>query len=108
MRTIPPQPLPIKRALTKLGKDIRTARLLRRIPSTLMAERAMITRTTLNKVEKGDPSVSMGIYATVLFLLGFSEKLGMLADLQDDVIGLQQIEDSLPKQVRRKRKPKTE
>jgi transcriptional regulator with XRE-family HTH domain len=108
MRTIPPQPLPVKRALTKLGKDIRTARLLRRIPSTLMAERAMITRTTLNKVEKGDPSVSMGIYATVLFLLGFSEKLGMLADLQDDEIGLQQIENSLPKQVRRKRKPKTE
>ena len=42
-------PIPIKRALNKLGRDIRDAR-RRRIPMAIMAERASISRTTLNKV----------------------------------------------------------
>ena len=37
-----------------------------------MAERALISRMTLNKVKKGDPNVSLGIYATVLFVLGMT------------------------------------
>jgi len=31
-------------------------------------------------VEKGEPGVSLGAYATVLFVLGFAERLGDLAD----------------------------
>ena len=63
-------PIPVRRALRKLGQDIRDARRRRRIPVEIMAERASISRTTLSKVEKGDPGVSMGIYARVLFVLG--------------------------------------
>jgi ESS family glutamate:Na+ symporter len=48
-------PIPVKRALRKLGQDIRDARRRRRIPVVIMAARASISRTTLNKVEKGDP-----------------------------------------------------
>jgi DNA-binding XRE family transcriptional regulator len=54
-------PSPVRRALRKLGSDIRDARRRRRIPVAIMAERASISRTTLNKVEKGDEGVSMGI-----------------------------------------------
>ena len=43
-------PIPVMRALRKLGSDIRAARLRRRIPTALIAERASISRTTLNKV----------------------------------------------------------
>jgi len=68
-------PVPVNRALHKLGSDIRDARLRRRIPTALMAERAGISRMTLNKVEKGDPGVSMGTYATVLFVLGMTARL---------------------------------
>lgn len=53
-------PIPAKRALDKLGADIRDARRRRRIPTALMAERAGISRMTLNKIENGDPGVSMG------------------------------------------------
>ena len=53
-----------------------------------MAERAGISRTTLNKVEKGDPSVSIAIYATVLFVLGFVERLSDVADIQHDALAL--------------------
>ena len=57
------------RALRKLGHDIRDARRRRRIPVMIFAERASISRMTLNKTEKGDPGVSLGTYATVLFAL---------------------------------------
>ena len=40
-----------------------------------MAERAMISRTTLVKVESGDPGVSLGIFATVLFVLRAKAKI---------------------------------
>ena len=62
-------PLPVRHALRKLGRDIRDARRRRRIPTAIAAQRASISRTTLVKLEKGDPGVAIGIYATVLFVL---------------------------------------
>ena len=100
MRTTPPMPLPVKRALTKLGADIKSARRRRRITTTLMAERAFVARSTLQKVEQGDPGVSLGVYATVLFILGLSERIGDLADAGTDSVGLQLDEDRLPQRVR--------
>jgi DNA-binding XRE family transcriptional regulator len=93
-------PIPAKRALIKLGKDIRDARRRRRISTQMMAERAFISRTTLHKVEKGDAGVAMGIYATVLFILGLSGKLGDLADLQYDPVGRALEEELLPTRIR--------
>ncbi len=100
MRTTPPMPLPVKRALAKLGADIKAARLRRRITTTLMAERVFVSRSTLQKVEQGDPSVSLGVYATVLFILGLSERIADLADAGTDSVGLQLDEERLPKRVR--------
>lgn len=100
MRSRPPLPLPVKRTLAKLGQDIRSGRLRRRITTKMMAERAFITRTTLLKVERGDPGVSLGIYATVLFILGLTSRLADLADVRGDEIGLQLEEERLPKRIR--------
>lgn len=96
-------PLPTRRALRKLGQDIRDARRRRRIPMGIMAERASISRTTLHKVEKGDPGVSMGIYARVLFVLGLIESLADLADVRTDELGLGLEEERLPERIRRSR-----
>ena len=104
MRTLPPLPLPTKRALAKLGDDIRSARLRRRIPTTLMAERACISRTTLLKVERGDPGVSLGIYATVLYILGMTSRIADLADVRADDVGLELEEERLPQRIRLPRK----
>jgi transcriptional regulator with XRE-family HTH domain len=104
MRAIPPLPLPVKRALAKLGEDIRKARLRRRITTTMMAERAFITRTTLRKVESGNAGVSLGIYATVMFVLGLTPRLAELADARSDEVGLQLEEERLPQRVRERRK----
>jgi len=99
----PSLPLPVVRALRKLGSDIRDARLRRRIATTTMAERAAITRPTLASVEKGEPSVQMGTYATVLFLLGMTNRIADLADIRQDAAGLQLEEERLPKRIRASR-----
>ena len=97
-------PIPVRRALRKLGQDIRDARLRRRIPTAVMAERASMSRTTLNKIEKGDPGVSLGNYANVLFVLGMAERLGDLADVRTDVVGLELEEERLPQRIRKPRR----
>jgi DNA-binding XRE family transcriptional regulator len=94
-------PIPVQRALRKLGHDIRDARRRRRIPSAIVAERASISRTTLVKVEKGEPGVSLGIYATVLFVLGLADRLSTLADARHDPQGLELEEEHLPRRIRR-------
>jgi transcriptional regulator with XRE-family HTH domain len=94
-------PIPVRRALRKLGHDIRDARRRRRIPVAIMAERASISRMTLNKVEKGEPGVSMGTYATVLFVLGMADRLADLADPKNDSVGLTLEEEHLPQRIRR-------
>ena len=100
-------PVPVKHALRKLGRDIRDARKRRRIPVALAAQRASISRTTLVKLEKGDPGVAMGIYATVLFVLGLADRLADIADPKNDPVGLQLEEEHLPQRIRgpRARKP---
>ncbi len=93
-------PIPVTRALRKLGHDIRDARRRRRIPSAILAERASMSRTTLSKVEKGDPGVSLGNYATVLFALGMADRLADVADPRSDTVGLQLEEERLPERIR--------
>lgn len=100
------EPVPVIRALRKLGHDIRDARRRRRIPTAILAQRASISRTTLHKVEKGDPNVSLGIYTTVLFSLGMVERVGDLADPRHDAVGLALEEENLPQRIRLPRREK--
>lgn len=77
----------------------------------IAAQRASISRTTLTKVEKGDPSVAIGLYATVLFVMGMADRLGDLADVKSDTVGLRLEEERLPQRIRigrRKRPPQGE
>ena len=99
-------PVPVTRALRKLGHDIRDARRRRRIPVAILAERVSISRMTLNKVEKGDPGVSVGTYATVLFALGMADRLADVADPRHDTVGLELEEEHLPERIRLSRRQK--
>jgi transcriptional regulator with XRE-family HTH domain len=100
MRTMASLPIPVKRALRKLGQDLRDSRRRRRIPMALMSERCFISRVTLAKVEKGDPAVSLGIYASVLFVLGLTSRLEDLADSNNDLLGRELEEERLPQRIR--------
>ncbi len=68
----------------------------------LVAERAGISRATLGKVEKGDGTVSMGTFASVLFVLVFVHRIETLADLSEDETGRLLELEQLPKRIRRK------
>jgi transcriptional regulator with XRE-family HTH domain len=99
-KTTSQAPIPVVRALRKLGHDIRDARRRRRIPVAVLAERASISRMTLNKVEKGDSGVSVGTYATLLFTLGMIERLADVADPRHDTVGRELEEEHLPERIR--------
>lgn len=74
-----------ERILKTLGENIRLARLRRNITLAQEAERANVSVLTLNKIERGSPSVAMGNYMQVLFTLGFEEDLLKVAS--DDELG---------------------
>ena len=88
--------------LSSMGEQIKLARLRRNLSVELVAERADISRATLWKVEKGDKTVAIGIYAAVLHALnGMDKDLALIA--KDDEFGrkLQDLE-----LITRKRAPK--
>ena len=99
-------PIPVSRALRKLGHDIKDARRRRRITMAIAAERASISKPTFIRVERGDPTVSIASYATVLYVLGMADRLGDLAAPKNDPVGLQLEEENLPQRIRGARKPK--
>ena len=72
--------------LQTMGGQIKLARLRRNLSVELVAERAGISRASLWKVEKGSPSVAIGIYAAVLHALGNLDKEFLLV-AKDDIIG---------------------
>jgi hypothetical protein len=75
----------------------------------IAAERASISKPTFIRVERGDPSVSIASYATVLYVLGMADRLGDLAAPKNDPVGLQLEEENLPQRIRgaRKKNPRT-
>ena len=100
-------PLSVSKTLRVLGDDLRIARIRRRMTVKAMAERAFVSQATVARIEKGDTSVSMGIYASVLFVLGLHEGLGKLAAADRDDVGMALLREDLPKRVRAPRKKDT-
>lgn len=92
--------LAVRRALRKLGQDIRDARRRRSLPAEVVAMRAFTSRPTLRRIEAGEHGVSIGIYAAVLQALGLLDGLGQLADPATDETGLAIASERLPKRVR--------
>ncbi len=71
-----------------MGEQIKLARLRRDLSAELVAERAGISRSSLWKVESGNPAVAVGIYAAVLHALGEMDK-DLLLVAKDDERGRQ-------------------
>ena len=71
-----------------MGEQIKLARLRRSLSAEFVAERAGISRASLWKVEKGEPSVAIGIYAAVLHALNHLDRDFLLV-AKDDEMGRQ-------------------
>jgi transcriptional regulator with XRE-family HTH domain len=96
-------PLPAGHALRKLGRDLAVARRKRRISTADMASRLFVSRDTLWRLERGDPTVSAGTLATAIFVLGLQDRLAILAAPSSDELALSLDEQRLPKHIRRSR-----
>ena len=98
-RKTPLLPITVRRTLGHLGADIRRARQRRRLTTTMVAERAQISRPTLLRVEHGDPAVSLGVYATVLWVLGLGDRLARVAASETDLVGIGLQDEQLPQRI---------
>jgi transcriptional regulator with XRE-family HTH domain len=96
-------PLPAADALRKLGRDLAVARRKRGLSTSDMASRLFISRDTLWRLERGDPTVSVGTLATAAFVLQFHERMADLAAPEKDAVGLALDEQRLPQRIRRRR-----
>lgn len=84
-------PRALDQAMKQMGEQIKLARKRRHLSMQDIAERATVNRLTISKVEHGDPTVSMGIYARVLYALNLEKDITLLA--ADDVLG-RQLQDA--------------
>lgn len=100
-----PPPFEARDALVEIGAGIRTARLRRRQTARDLAGRMGVSLRTLLKLERGDPGVAIGTFATALWALQ------MLAPVQDalrpeaDRIAAALEANRAPRRARRRRDP---
>lgn len=91
--------------LKTMGEQIKLARLRRNLSVNLVAERAGISRASLWNVEKGSPSVAIGIYAAVLHALNNMDT-DLLLIAKDDAMGRTMQDLHLITRKRAPRNPK--
>jgi DNA-binding XRE family transcriptional regulator len=97
---LPPR---VRRSLSKFGRDLALARRKRRLTTAMVSERMGVSKTTYVRVEKGDATVSLGVYAMALFVLGFGDVFAGLIDAKSDADGLLFDAERVPKRVRAKK-----
>jgi len=97
-----PLPLPVERAIRKLGSDLSLARRRRHISQASLAERMGASLSTVRRMENGDVRVPIHFFARALHVFGEINALAQLLDTQNDDIGLALLDEQLPKRIRKK------
>ncbi|CAB3788728.1 helix-turn-helix transcriptional regulator [Pararobbsia alpina] len=99
-----PLPLPVQRALRKLGNDLALARRRRHMTQASVAERIGASRPTIQRMEQGDPRVPIHFIARAMYLFGEIDAINELMDTARDDIGLTLMDAQLPQRVRNRKK----
>jgi transcriptional regulator with XRE-family HTH domain len=74
----------VAEALRQLGENLALARVRRKESQRAWAKRLGVSIPTLIRMEQGEPSVAMGVYATALWLIGRTPALPALAEPKED------------------------
>ncbi len=96
-------PISVQRVLKKLGADIKLARRKRGMSVERTTQATGISASTLNRLERGDPTIAIGSLAMVLLSLGETQRLSDILDISTDTFGLLSDIDRLPKRIIRKK-----
>jgi transcriptional regulator with XRE-family HTH domain len=99
-----PIPLPVARAIAKLGSDVSLARRRRHISQASLAERMGASLSTVRRMEQGDHRVPIHFFARALHVFGEIQALENLLDTSNDDIGLALMDADLPQRVRTRRR----
>jgi transcriptional regulator with XRE-family HTH domain len=100
-QSYPGLPVVVADQLRKLGRDLTVARKRRHLSLREMADRMMVNLKTVQRLEKGDPAVGIGIVAAALWILGMHRRLGDLVAPETDTTGLQEDIRNLPRDFRK-------
>jgi transcriptional regulator with XRE-family HTH domain len=96
LHTLPPA---VTAALTRLGENLAIARIRRRESQRAWATRLGVSIPTLIRLERGDPGVGIGLYATALWLIG---RVAAMPDLAAPVDDLGALESDIRKALERR------
>ena len=80
-------PAAVEQALERLGRNIRTARLRRRLPQADLAERIGVSRFVVADIERGKPTTGVAAYLGALWALGLLDQMREVADPDRDEEG---------------------
>jgi DNA-binding XRE family transcriptional regulator len=97
-------PAAVEQILLQLGRNIRTARLRRKMRLSDLADRVGISRYTMSDVEKGKPSASIAAYVGALWVFGLIDELRDVADPDHDIEGKALESARLPKTASKRKK----
>ena len=96
-------PDPVRRSLAKLGESLAIARVRRKQSQKNWASRIGVSVPTLIKMEKGEPTVSMAVYATAIWMMGKSVSLESIASPEGDLGAMEMdVRSAIAKRVVRK------
>ena len=101
-----PIPLPVDRAIKKLGADLSLARRRRNMTQAMLAERLGTSVMTVRRMEDGHPGTALQYLARALQVFGELDKLNGLLDTAQDAVGLVLMDERVPKRVRKPRQGK--
>lgn len=100
-------PYPVRRALKTLGKDMAVARKTRRLSQEDLAQRIDASVSTVRRMEDGYPGTALHTFLRTLHVLGRLDAIADLMALENDALGLDLVQEQLPRRVRPKRGPTT-
>lgn len=99
-----PIPLPVERALRRVGHSVALARRRRQLSQEALAERIGASVNTVRRMEDGHPGTALQHFARALQVFGELAKFEKLMDTAQDSVGLALMDENLPQRVRTSRR----
>lgn len=99
-----PIPLPVERALRRVGQSVALARRRRQLSQQALAERIGASVNTVRRLEDGHPGTALQHFARALQVFGELDKFEKLMDTAEDSVGLALMDENLPQRVRTPRR----
>lgn len=96
-------PYPVEQALKRLGANLRTARVRRRLTIEEVGEKIGAGPRAVAAAEKGKPSTGVAVYTALLWTYGLLEPFAELADPARDAEGQALALSREPTRARRAR-----